>query len=74
MERRLNCWDAFHQEGGRHVKKGDIIIANESEFGLYEDREYTVLDVQGTDVQVEIFPGKPEWYTTEWFDFPLESL
>lgn len=73
MERLLNCWDAFHEEG-RSAKKGDIIIANESDFGLYEGRKYKVLDAQGTDVQVEIFPGKPEWYTIEWFDFPLESL
>lgn len=74
MQRRINCWEAFHEEGGRLVKKGDTIIANESDFGLYDDREYNVLDVQGTLVQIEIFPGKTDWYSIEYFDFPLDSL
>lgn len=65
----INCWDSYKTDGPK-VKPGDTIIANESEFGLYENREYTVIWTMFNDVIVEIFPGKEEKYSLEYFDFP----
>lgn len=65
----INCWDSYKNDGPK-VKVGETIIANENEFGLYEGRAYKVLWTMFNDVKVEIFPGKEEVYSLEYFDFP----
>ena len=64
-----NCWTSHHVEGGRKVKTGDTLVANDSEFGLTEGKEYYVLVAMFNEVQVENDNDVLETYSVEYFNF-----
>lgn len=74
MESRLrsNCWTS-HQTGGHRVKVGDVLLAEDTVFGLTESKEYLVLHAMFNEVMVENDHGQEETYSIEYFYFKPEE-